>query len=321
MREFVKNKIDTLADLFCAWMGGIPDNDNEIKDFLQKNEELTALINHRDIEHIVHFHASFPPETVRAVYSLVPVKLPLANGKELVIFEKKFIAMNEAENKRLNSRTVNVDMSRAYKVFMTKYPAKARFMAKNKIKFKSHNERLLFPDRQKESYHRRRAEMTEEEKEISRKKSREYRRKWRAANPEKVAQGVVKQRERRKNRTMLQVINDRIISRKCNKKYRENNRELISKRRANKRQLLKHENPELLKEMDKKSNTSANRKKICSDYYQKHKEEINQRAKNNPKVKEYKRKYQIKKRWAEKTGPVVMSLLQAIAIKKQCGKI
>lgn len=321
MQEFVKNKIDTLADLFCAWMGGIPDNDNEIKEFLQKNEELAELINHRDIEHIVHFHASFPPETVRAVYSLIPVKIPLANGKELVIFEKKFMAMNEAESRRLNSRTVNVDMSRAYKFFMTKYPSKARFMAQNKIKFKSHNERVLFPNRQKESYHRRRAEMTEEEKEISRAKSREYRRKWRAANPEKVAKDAAKQKERRKNRTFLQVINDRITSRKSNKKYRENNRELISKRRVDKRQLLKQENPELLKEMDKKSNSCANRKKICSDYYQKHKEEISLRAKNNPKVKGYKQKYKIKKRWREKTGPAVMSLLQAIVAQKQCGKI
>lgn len=320
MKEFTKNKIDTLADVFCAWIGGVPENDNEIKSFLNKNIDLTELLNHRDIEHIVHYHAFFPKETLKAVYSLLPPQVTLADGRKFAIFENAFAKLNNAESKHFGSIIVNVDMSRAYAVFMRKYVGKYQHMKKNYNKYRGANQKILYPDLQKKCYHRRRANMTPEELELSRKKSREYRRKWRAEHPEKMAVEAEKQRTRRQNRSLLQVINDRITSRKANRAYRENNREEIRERRNNDRARLKAENPELLKEMDRKHNAAANRTQTCRTYYQKHKEEINRKARNNPKVPTYKRRYQNKKRWQEKTGVKVMSLLQAIISAKQRNK-
>lgn len=317
MESFSKNRIDNLSDVFCAWIGGIPENDNEIKYFLSKHEDVAELLHHRDIEHIVHFHGYFPPETLKAVYSLIPPQVKLANGKKFAVFEQDFEKMNTAESKRINARIVNVDMKTAYNVYINKYADKYMFMKANLKKFRSSNQRVLNPDQQKEWYKQRQLKMGEEEKELKREKAREYRRKWRAEHPENAAIEAAKQRERRKNRSELQILSDKITSRKANRKYRKNNREQIRLRRKNDRLRLKEENPELLKELDKKSNSSPKRAEICHNYYQKHKDEINRKAKENPMVQVYKNRYQIKKRWQEKTGVKVMSLLQAIISAKQ----
>ena len=320
MLEFNKNRIDTLSDVFCAWMGGIPENDNDIKYFLSRYEKLASFLTHRDIEHIVHFHAFFPKETVRAVYTVIPPRVKLSNGKSFAVFEKKFEKMNSFEAKNPNGRAINVKMSALYSIYVTGYIEKAEFMRKNSSKFRSANDRILFPDKQKERYRLKRLSMTEDELEEYRKKGRDAMRKRRAEHPENKKIEADKMREKRKNRTDLQIIRDRITSRINNRTYRKNNREQIRARNNAARERLKQENPELLKERDKKTNTHPHRKEICRNYYQKHKEEINQRARNNPKVKEYKRKYALKKRWQEKTGAPVLSLLQAIVDYKQRGK-
>lgn len=317
MKKFLKNKIDTLSDIFCALIGGVPEKDEEIKAFLTENVDFAELLNHRDIEYIIHYHGYFPKETLKAIYSVLPPLVTVANGKKYAIFERTFAKLNEKESKRPDSRSINVDMQNAYRAFMLKYVHKYRIMKKNQSKYRSSNDRMLHPEAQKEAYKIRRQKMSEDEKEIVRMKAKEYQRKWRAENPEKVAVAAEKQKERRKNRTPLQIVGDRIISRKANRKYRENNREQINLRRREKRLILKEQNPELLKEMDRKTNSFPNRSKTCQTYYQKHKDKINQRCKNNPKVALYKRRYQNKKRWQEKTGEKVMSLLQAIINAKQ----
>lgn len=317
MEAFVKNKINTLSDVFCAWMGGIPENDNEIKYFLSKHEDLAKLLTHRDIEHIVHFHAYFPDETLKAVYSLIPARVKLANGREFAVFEPHFIQMNTAEIKRINSRAVNTDMRIAYNIYIHNYAEKYMYMKKNYNKFRAANQRAINPEQAKEWYRNRQLNMSEEEKELKRKKAREYARKWRAEHPESAVEAAAKQRKRRQNRSEFQIINDRITSRRANRKYRQNHKEEISQRQKESRLRLKEQNPELLKEMDKKANFSPKRAEICRTYYQKHKEEINRKAKENPNTQIYKKRYRIKKRWQETTGPMVMNLLQALALHKQ----
>ena len=320
MEAFVKNKINTLSDVFCAWMGGIPENDNEIKYFLSRHEDLAKLLTHRDIEHVVHFHAYFPDEALKAVFSLIPARVKLANGKEFAVFEPHFIQMNTAEIKRINSRAINVNMKKAYDVYINNYADKYMLMAANYNKFRTANQRALNPEQAKEWYRSRQLNMSEEEKELKRKKAREYARKWRAEHSESAVKAAAKQRKRRQNRSEFQIINDRITSRKANRKYRKNHKEEIRQKQKETRLRLKEQNPELLKEMDNKINSSPKRAEICRTYYQKHKEEINRKAKENPNTQIYKKRYKIKKRWQEKTGPTVMNLLQALALHKQGGR-
>ena len=320
MKEFTKEKIESLSDIFCAWIGGIPEDDNDIKYFLSKHEDLAYLLNHRNIEHIVHFHAYFPQEVVKSIYTLLPNSVCLSNGKKYLIFEHIFEKLNLAESKISNSRTVNIDLSRACNIYIHKYAEKHRYMQKKYQDLCATRQKASELAAQREAYKRRRQNMSEEEKEVQRKKSREYARKWRAEHPENAEIAAKKQKERRQNRTELQILGDRITSRKANRKYRKNNKQQINLRRKEARLRMKEENPELLKELDKKINSSPKRAEICHTYYQKHKEEIKRKAKENPNTRVYKERYKIKKRWQEKTGSVVMNLLQAIALHKQSGR-
>ena len=94
-------------------------------------------------------------------------------------------------------------------------------------------------------------------------------------------------------------------------KHREELRTKANARRAN----LKEENPELLKKLDKQNNERANRKEIGHRYYLKHKEEILQKTNQNPMSKIYKQRYETTQR-LKKTGPVILSLVAAIAAAK-----
>ena len=108
----------------------------------------------------------------------------------------------------------------------------------------------------------------------------------------------------------------RIVSRGRNRKYREENREAIRSRNNERRRRLKEENPELLKEIDRRHNQNANRQQSCREYYLKNKEKIAAKAKENPKVKEYKRRYKLKQRFRNSTGRTILALLQGIADSK-----
>ena len=48
------------------------------------------------------------------------------------------------------------------------------------------------------------------------------------------------------------------------------------------------------------------------------KEKIAAKAKENPKVKEYKRRYKLKQRFRNSTGKTILALLQGIADSKTC---
>ncbi len=115
-------------------------------------------------------HAFFPKETLKAVYSLLPPQVTLADGRKFAIFENTFAKLNKAESKHFGSIIVNVDMSRAYAVFMRKYVGKYQHMKKNYNKYRGANQKILYPDLQKKCYHCRRANMTPEELKLSRKK-------------------------------------------------------------------------------------------------------------------------------------------------------
>ena len=99
--------------------------------------------------------------------------------------------------------------------------------------------------------------------------------------------------------------------------YRQRHKQEISQKRRAARLKLKAENPDLVKEMDKKRNS---RRKISGSdrrYFQKHKAEIRARLRENPKTNEYKRKYRNKIRFITKTGPQILALLNGIVAAKR----
>ena len=177
-------------------------------------------------------------------------------------------------------------------------------------------EQQLKEQQERELREKQEAQRKAEEKALKEAQKREKARlrmqKYRAEHPEKRKSyykplDTLPARKRRRQRK---------ANNKRNAVYRAKNKEQIRERHNARRAKMKAENPELLKELDRKHNMTRNRKEAGQRYYQKHKEEINQKARQNPMVKVYKRRYQIKKR-LKKTGPVISALLQGLIAAKE----
>ena len=193
------------------------------------------------------------------------------------------------------------------------YPEKKRYLDANRETLQKDNRKARNKTYSPEKYKLYRASLSEEKKAELREKSRLRMQRLRAENPEKATADA-----RKYWRQMPQEKKDyqRIVSRGRNRKYREENREAIRSRNNERRRRLKEENPELLKEIDRRHNQNANRQQSCREYYLKNKEKIAAKAKENPKVKEYKRRYKLKQRFRNSTGRTILALLQGIADSK-----
>ena len=311
MKAYNKESIDCLSDIFYAWMGGLPSEQADVKKFLQTSG-LEQLISEKDLTEVMNDEAYFSEETMLAVYALVPVKLK-AGKKEFAIFPQEFNKLNNKASGIKGARPVNIDFSRAAKVLDEHYPAKYKYLVEQKETLRKENKKARSKAYSPEKYRQYRASLSEEKKAEIREKSRLRMQQRRAANPEKAKADSKKYWE--------QMPEDkkefyRIASRGRGKKYREANKEEIYRKRNEKLRKLREENPELLKEMYKRYNQSGNRKESSHNYYMKNKEIIAQKAKENPKTQEYKRRYKLKQRFRKSTGKIILGLLQAIADSK-----
>lgn len=311
MKRYNKDSIDNLSDVFCAWMGGYPETDAEINQFLQTSK-LNQLMSVADMDVVIYHNGYFANETLLSVYSLIPIKLKTKNIEPAILPE-----MLNRYNKRVSqgqqSKLVNISFAKALDVYDANYPEKYNSIKKVKAYLRSYNYRIANPDAAKKAYKNRMAGMTEEEKIIWREKNRLNAQIVRAKNPEPYRESASKYWHNlpEEKKAFL-----RIDSRERNKKYREENAEAIRARNNERRRLLKEENAELLKEQDRIHNQNANRQESCKKYYEKNKEIVAQKAKDNPKVKEYKRRYKLKQRFQKNTGEKILALLQGIANSK-----
>ncbi len=313
MKRFNKNGFDDLSDIFCAWLGGVPEERGEVKDFLQSSR-LSRLLSEHDLAEVFKGNVYFSEETFLAVYALIPVKLK-AGGKELALFPQVFNRLNLKAAEKPSARAVNIGFAEAAAVWEAFYPEKKKYLDANRETLRKDNRKARNKTYSPEKYKLYRASLSEEKKAELREKSRLRMQRLRAENPEKAAADA-----RKYWRQMPQEKKDyqRIVSRGRNRKYREENRETIRSRNNERRRRLKEENPELLKEIDRRHNQNANRQQSCCEYYLKNKEKIAAKAKENPKVKEYKRRYKLKQRFRNSTGKTILALLQGIADSKTC---
>lgn len=458
MKKLELNKIDDLADLFCAIIGGRPESVEEIKSFMAQSP-LNQLLFISDIERILDYDGFFAEEVIDAVYSLLPVKIPLDNDRKLVLTPQAFRKLNAAKISRPASRLINISFPKAMAVYNNHYETKfqklveviheiqqkkkiqkdeqtasritstektdqstsqetetskslppivvarlkkvaeerkgektpereksgnTKYLTKKDIeekpgkevsapkvctdnsqtlqqeelteeqkeiiekdkrrrqKFqralrkaqkeqekrreqkellkqqqKEENERLLAEEQQRNKEEKKRQErhqkaqkerLEKENPELAerREKNRLRMQKRRAENPEARKSYYVKyedlsEEERERKRQ---------ANRERNRRYREAHRLELRKSHNERRAKMKAENPELLKELDKKNNAKANRQETCRRYYQNHKEELNQKARENPMTKIYKQRYKDKQQRLAQTDPVVSAILQ-----------
>ena len=385
MQKIKLEKIDDLADVFCAVMGGYPDNIREIEAFMEQSN-LNKLIYATDMERIIKYDGFFADETIDAVYALLPVKLPLGNEKSLVLTPQFFRKLNARKVSKPASRLINISFPKAMTIYSIHYGEKVKSVieAINEIQQKQRLQELAKSEAEGTEKGRQEAEQKETPQEIRKKQEEEnLRRKKeelepalkelqrrRAEREQKEAQKkkdnkelLEKEREknekekrrlerskrnkrkqlaeinpqlavrREKNRLRMQKIRAenpearksyykkyedlseeereerRQANRERNRKYREAHRLELRKSQSDRRLKIKAENPEAIKERDKKNNLQANRKEINQRYYQKHKEELKQKAKENPMTKIYKQRYKDKKR-SRAGNPAISELIQ-----------
>ena len=312
MKPSKPEKIESITDIFHALMGGKPDDLSEIKAFLQNNE-LAQLLSATDIDNIFRFDGYFAEEIVDAVYTLLPITIPLKGDKQQILFPQTFRRLNQQKADMPHSRIIDVDFGKALRIFSFNYNTKimtlVRMQREQKQK-KEAEEALKKYFEQKET--EKKSEIPAPQSNVvgaDRKEQARLRmRKYRAEHPEKV-KSYYKKLE---TLPLDEQEKQRETNRLRNKKYRDKNAEAIRARHNQYRAKMKEENPELLKEMDRQHNMTEGRRISGKKYYQTHKEEINLKAKNNPNVKIYKQRYKNKKRFQEKTGIQILSLLQGI---------
>ncbi len=300
MKRFETDKITDLADVFYAVLGGKPENVKEIDEFMEKSP-LKKLLFTSDIVRILEYDGFFADETVLAVYSLLPEKIRLNQKQSVIMSPTTFMKLNRERITRPHSRLINISFPAAQEVMQNEYDLKIQRVIEALI------------DAKKKKYEKTHTALTKEE--LKREQNKLRMRKRRIDHPlerksyyKKFATLTPEEQEKK-----------RADNNRRNALYRAKNRERLRQKANARRANLKAENPELLKELDRKNNTRANRSEIDRRYYQKHKDEITLKAGRNPMVKVYKKRYQIKKR-LQKTGPILASLVAALAVAKGHGK-
>lgn len=314
MKNFEKESIETLSDVFAAWIGGYPETNIEYRRFVAKSG-LEGIISIYDVENILFNNAYFPPEVTDTIYALIPPRFKLKNKDyEYALFRTTFKKINNKTAKLPISRVVNVRVSALSKITQEKIDEKNKYMEDNKTMFRNHNSAVRNPEIWKQNYRRRKLAMTEEDLAKAREDARirgEIRYK------EHREEILARNRRNRVNKKSLPTSSLEQLEKKIQqRKYYEEHKELISERNKARRERLREENPELLKAMYKRHNEPEKRNKRDKAYYLKHKDEISAKAKANPKTAVYKRRYKIKQR-LKKTGPIISALLQGIINAKE----
>lgn len=276
MRKLQKTEITSLSDVFSGWIGGIPENDNEVRNFLKQNR-LDGFLDKEDVYNILNHSAYFPEHLLPTIYAVLPIRLPTAG---------KPVGLLPQELARLNHRVIQ-----------------------NGIRPRSLDLSLrIAADLLKEFSAAKKEEVKKEQK-------RRISQRYRAAHPERIKESSKASWQKEKQQTTLEERSNK--RRQTDARYRKNHAAELSKRFKLRRQTAKLENPLAVYEADAQNNRNPNKKEINHRYYQKNKQKITAKAKENPKTKTYKQRYKSKIRFQKQTGKTILSLLQGIIISKQ----
>lgn len=303
VEKFNKKEIESLSDVFAVWMGGYPEETSEIRNFLQETH-LEKLFSVTDIDNILYHHGYFTSETSRAVFAVMPTEF-VVGGKKMTIFAQTLNRLNIQESRQKNSALINASFL-AVKQLVTLYEdEKKKYLAENYNRLRRQNYLRNHPDAAQKAYERQKQNLSEEKKEEKKEKARLRMRKYRAEHPD------ITPKKTLRRLTPLEETLEKIKNRRRNKEYREKNKEKISLKNKTYRAKKMAENPEEFKEKEREYNHSEKRRQVSQNYYERHKDEISRRAKENPKTALYKQRYKRKKR-LEKTGPKILNILSSI---------
>lgn len=302
-----KHTIETLGELFQAWQAQTDNPDT----FLQTSG-LAELMSAPDLQKIINNKACFAPETTMMVYALMPIKIEFKDIK-LNIFPQTFYRLNLLALKQEGTSIINIRIKQGEEIYKKYYLPKQKFIKENINKLRYENQKAKNPEQIKAANHRYLEKLSPEEKEMRKEKSKLRMRQYRETHPESIKKSNQKAKEKYNQLSEIEKLSQKIDARIRNKKYREAHKEEIAKKNKHYREA---QDSEIMKQKQKAYNQTDNRKQSAKTYYEKHKQEILAKAKDNPQSKLYKQKYKAKKRFQEKTGTTILALLQALAEAK-----
>lgn len=303
MEKFNKKEIENLSDVFAVWMGGYPEQISETRSFLQETK-LDKLFSVTDIDNILCHNGYFTSKTAQAVFAIMPAEF-VVGGKKLTVFAQTFNRLNLQTSRQKNSMLINVSFLAARQVINLYEAEKKKYLEENYNRLRRQNYLRNHPDAAQKAYERQKQNLSEEKKEEKREKARLRMQKYRLEHPEIMSKKTVRKL------SPLEETLEKIKNRRRNKEYREKNKEKISLKNKAYRAKKIAENPEEFKEKEREYNRSEKRRQVSQSYYERHKDEINRRARENPKTALYKQRYKRKKR-LEKTGPKILDILSSI---------
>ena len=301
---------DTLGSIFQAWRSAFKPK-NYKGTFLQETG-LSELITESDLQKLIDGKACFSKETVMSVYGLLPLKLRL-NNIEVNLFPQVFYRLNHRALQQKEAEILNISLSRADAVYQERTVDKLKFVKENMNHLRHENGKAKNPQSLRDAYRRYYKNLSEEEKERRNEKSKLRMRRYREAHPETVQINNQKAKERFEKLSEIEKLSKKIDNRMRNKQYRETHKEELA---AKQRLYRKNLDPEIAKQRQLRYYLSEGRKQSSKAYYERHKQEIMAKAKENPHTKINQRRYKIKKRFQERTGVKILSLLQALANAK-----
>ena len=233
MQYYKKNTIDSLADLFSAWMGGEPDDYAELRKFIE-GTKLKWVLSVTDVDAIIRKKAYFPDIAVPIIYNAIPLKFKTVFG-EIEVGPEKFNQLNYqakqgAECLNLSWKLLcelKKDIGNDKKELIRKEKNRKRMAAYRKANPEKETERS------KRDYAKRGgANMTAERKETLREASRKYakthRKQISKKQKEKRLQMKLENPEAVKERDYA--VNHAENRREIKRRYRERNREAIRQR-------------------------------------------------------------------------------------------
>ena len=236
MQYYKKNTIDSLADLFFAWMGGEPDDYAELRKFIESTK-LKWVLSVTDVDAIIREKAYFPDIAVPIIYNAIPLKFKTVFG-EIEVGPEKFNQLNyQAQHREYGTYCLDLSFATLLELKKDIGDDKKELIRKEKNRKRMAAYRKANPEKEaeqnKRDYAKRGgANMTAERKETLREASRKYakthRKQISKKQKEKRLQMKLENPEAVKERDYA--VNHAENRREIKRRYRERNREAIRQR-------------------------------------------------------------------------------------------
>lgn len=348
MKKLNLEKCESLADVFSAAIGGRPESFKEIKEFMEKSP-LNQLVYATDIDRIINYDGFFADEVIDAVYALLPVKLQIAPNRVWIMTPQAFRKLNAQQITKTASHFISISLTQALSMYVLNFENKIKQVI-NAVKEASEHSKDIKNENIKSSPSSQKKECpisVEKNKKVKKRQkfimspTDERYPKWakivarlqeikelRAlkTTPEEERKRLKKEANclqtakfrlehpdawKKSYKKMSDLSPEKQAKRRVgnnrrNETFREIHREELRVYHNKRREQEKAENPEAVKEKDKKHNSSVEAKAAKKRYYEKNTQQVIERACRYNKIKRFK----------QKTGPTILSLLQGIINSK-----